>query len=98
MGSNFIEAVQHVSEYFERYLPQYAIMEVRRQSYYTDDDYLYMVSAKRDDGTFAVWTSWNESIKSLNHGHYGFKTLEECAQFMSDKNAGGFITGMDGTL
>lgn len=78
MNNNFIETVRHVAEYFEQHLPQYAIMEVRRKSCHPDDDYLYAVSAKKDDGTFAVWTCWNEKLQSLNHGHYGLKSFEEC--------------------
>lgn len=37
-----------------------------------------MVSAKKSNGTYAVWTAWNEATQSLNHGHYDLKSLEEC--------------------
>lgn len=51
--------------------------------YPPDDDYLYMVSAKKDDGTFAVWTSWNEAIQSLNYGHYDLSSVEDCERLFN---------------
>ena len=88
MNTNFIEVVQHVNEYFKKHLPQYTVCEVRRQSYNPKNDYLYMVSAVKEDGTYAFWSSFNETIQSLNHGHYDLPSLEVCAKLMEDYQNG----------
>ena len=89
MDNNYMEVVQHVEEYFKKHLQQYTVCEVRRQSYNAEDDYLYMVSGKKeDDGSYAVWMSWNNSIKSLNFGHYNLPSLEACAQMMTEYQCG----------
>lgn len=67
------EVKDNVRKYFEVYLPQYTVYDVYYKSNHDDDNYLYMVYAKKkteskDD--YAVWTSWNESTQSLNYGHY----------------------------
>ncbi len=69
---------EHVELYFKEHLPQYTVLEIRKKSYHPDDCYLYMVSAGKEDGTYAVWTSWNETTQSLNYGHYGLKSTEDC--------------------
>lgn len=79
---NFKDVVQHIYDYFEEHLPQFTVFEVRRQSYDPADDYLYMVAAKHKNGSYAVWTSWNEKIHSLNHGHYGLPNMKSCVEIM----------------
>ena len=69
---------EHVELYFKKHLPEYIVLEVRRKSYHPADSYLWMVSAQKKDGTYAVWTGWNESTQSLNYGHYNLKSLEDC--------------------
>ena len=88
MDNNYMEVVQHISEYFKEHLPKYTPLEVRRQSYNTEDHYLYMVAARKDDDSFAIWTSWNESIQSLNCGHYDLPSLEACVQIMTEYQCG----------
>lgn len=76
--------IEHVKLYFKENLPRYAVLEVRKKSYHPDDDHLYMVSAKKEDGTYAVWTSWNEATQSLNHGHYGLSSIEDCEKIFEE--------------
>lgn len=84
MNINFKDVVQHIYDYFEEHLPQYTVFEVRKKFYDSEnDDYLYMVAAKHKDSSYAVWT-WNESIHSLNHGHYGLPDMKTCAEIMSE--------------
>lgn len=73
-----------IREYFKRNLPIYEVTEVRRKSEYEEDYYLYMVAAKKDDGTYAVWTCWNQKLQTLNHGHYGLRDLESCHKLMEE--------------
>lgn len=83
MDKKLNEVKKHVESYFKEHLPQYKVLEIRRKSYHPDDDYLYMVSAKKDDGTFAVWASWNETMQSLNYGHYDLLSVEDCERLFN---------------
>lgn len=76
--------MEQVKLYFKENLPGYTVLKIRKKSYHPDDSYLYMVSAKKDDGTYAVWTSWNQKMQSLNHGHYGLKSEEDCEKVMDE--------------
>lgn len=79
MNTKLGKVVMQVETYFKNYLPEYSVLEVRRKSHHPDDDHLYMVSAgKKKDGTFAVWTNWNEQTQCLNHGHYDLKSVKDC--------------------
>lgn len=73
-----------VERYFEENLPRYKVLKIRRQSYHPDDDYRYMVSAKKENEDYAVWTSWNQSTKSLNCGHYDLESEEDCEKVMDE--------------
>lgn len=78
------EVVTGIKKYFVVHLPRYEIVKVRKKSYHEDDAHLYMVSAVKRDGTFAVWTSWNNLTKTLNHGHYDLPDLEACDRIMDE--------------
>lgn len=84
MDNDIKEIRKHVELYFKEHLPQYAVLEIRRKSYHPDDAYLWMVSAKKEDGTFAVWTSWNETTQSLNYGHYDLQSIEDCEKVFEE--------------
>lgn len=43
-----------------------------------------MAAAKRKDGVYAVWTSWNEQMQTLNHGHYNLLDADACERTMDD--------------
>lgn len=73
-----VSVFQHIKEFFRLQLPQYEVLEVRRKSVYPEDSYLFMVSAAKEDDTYAVWTPWNESTQCLNHGHYDLQSYEDC--------------------
>ena len=74
----------NVEEYFREHLPAYEVVEIRRKSEYEEDAYLYRVAAKKADGTYAVWSCWNEKLQTLNHGHYGIKDLDGCHKIMDE--------------
>lgn len=84
MGTELLEVWEQVNTYFKEHLPKFDVLNVRKKSYHPDDSYLYMVSAKKDDGTYAVWTGWNEGTKSLNHGHYNLTSEEDCKKLMDE--------------
>lgn len=87
MENKLAEAKKQVELYFGEHLPKYEVLEVRRKSFHPDDSYLYMVSAKKEDGTYAVWTSWNEETQSLNHGHYNISSAEDCEKIFAEFQA-----------
>lgn len=66
------------------HLPLYTVFEVRKQSYDPADDYLYMVVAKHQNESYAVWTNWNEQVLSLNHGHFDLPDMKTCAEIMTE--------------
>ena len=47
------------------------------------DEILYPFQ-KKEDGTYAVWTAWNESSQSLNFGHYNLKSIEDCEKVFEE--------------
>lgn len=84
MSDKLQQVIGHVSEYFKEHLLEYTVLEVRRKSSHPEDNYLWAVSARKNDGTFAVWTAWNEATQSLNHGHYCIKSLEACEKLIRE--------------
>lgn len=84
MDVNLNEIREHVELYFKEHLPEYMLLEMRRKSNHPDDSHLWMVSAKKSDGSFTVWTSWNELTKNLNHGHYNLKSVEDCVRIFEE--------------
>lgn len=78
------EVIIHIQEYFQKKLPNYEVVKVRRKSWHKDDAHLYMVAAKKNMGSYAVWTSWNESTQSLNYGHYDLADIESCERIMDE--------------
>lgn len=78
------EVKVNVKEYFRESLLRYEVIKIRKKSYHPDDAHLYMIAAKKDDGTYAVWTGWNDKNKSLNYGHYDLKDLDTCHKVMDE--------------
>lgn len=80
--------IENINRYFLEKLPNYEVVKVCPKSCYEEDSYLYMVAAKKNTGSYAVWTSWNEHTQSLNYGHYDLADLESCERVMDE-----FYTG-----
>lgn len=78
------EVIIHIQEYFQKKLPAYEVVKVRRKSWHKDDSHLFMVAAKKNTGSYAVWTSWNEQTQSLNYGHYDLPDMETCERVMDE--------------
>lgn len=56
------EVAINIENYFKEHLPDYEVVEARKKSEDRDDSHLYMAVAKKSDGTFAVWSCWNEKL------------------------------------
>lgn len=85
---NRCEVSEKVKEMIEKYLvenlPYYTLVKVERKSNHPNDHYLYMVVAQHNNDTYAVWTCFNSETNSMNYGHYGLETIEECEQILND--------------
>ena len=57
MNINLNKVREHIELYFKENLPQYTVLEIRRKSSHPDDTHLFMVSAKKSNGIYAVWSS-----------------------------------------
>lgn len=84
MNINLNEVREHIVLYFKENLPQYTVLEIKRKSSHPDDAHLFMVSTKKSDGTYALWTGWNDTTQSLNHGHYNLLSIEECEKIFEE--------------
>ncbi len=84
METGLLEVMEQVTLYLKEHLPGYTNLKVRKKSYHPDDSHLYMVAAKKEDGTYAVWTCWNQKAETLNHGHYGLQSEEACKKVMDE--------------
>lgn len=65
-------------------LEYYMVSEVQRASNHPEDNYLYMVIARKIDGTYSCWTSYNTTTHCLNYGHYGYSSIEECRKVLDE--------------
>ena len=86
------EVKEAVNDYFnnkENGVFGYKVMEISRHSDHPDDHYLYHVIGHKDSeawgSVYATWTSWNQSTRSLNNGHYNLKTLEAAINISNEK-------------
>lgn len=51
------------------------------------NQYTYMVLARQiRGGEWAVWTCWNETTQSLNHGHAGMTEAEAMRLFLNESS------------
>lgn len=83
---NYADVVNHVEAYLRVYLPEYDLMEIRQKSAHPDDAHLYIVAARnKNNKTYAVWSSWNESTKSMNHGTYMIPDWKTCRKTIDEK-------------
>lgn len=73
---------KNVAKYFTESngLKNYKPIAVGHQN--GEDEYLYVVLARQIHGEWAVWTCWNESTQSLNHGHYNLTEAEAMRIFL----------------
>ena len=79
------DVLYDVYDYFRGDMPDVEVYSVARASNHPDDTNLYSVVGRdKRDGEFMCWTSWNESTKSLNYGHYGYKDYNACHHIIAE--------------
>jgi len=78
------DVIANISEYFSRHLPGYQLVQVCRKSNHPEDANLYSVVASKDKNEFACWTSWNNTTRSLNYGHYGLHSEHEASETLEE--------------
>ena len=85
---SFLEASEpvkaHIKKEIDRQFPSYELVNAWRKNNIADDNYLFSVLAHdRKSNKYTVWTAWNESSQSLNHGHY-MLTEQEAREVLCD--------------
>ena len=80
------DVMHNISDYFDKEIKQYIPLYVCRHSNHPNDDYLYSVIGRNtSDDSYACWSTFNNSTKVLNHGHYGLSNFEEAMNVVRDK-------------
>lgn len=90
------DVLDYLEEHFKDQFgtSKYELAYIGRASDHPEDHYLYQVVARNiSNGIYDCWTSWNQSTKSLNHGHYGFYDFVEAKSVLNDLY---FITNYQG--
>lgn len=70
------DVIDAVNSYFADTFPNMRVRHIYRKSNQPDDQYLYMITAVKEDGTYSCWSSWNSFSGALNHGHYNLGSEE----------------------
>lgn len=79
------EVIDRINSYFRENEMNYEVVKLYRKSNRKNDWYLYVVVARfTNTQRYAVWTSWNDSIKCLNHGHYDITSIEDCMEVVDE--------------
>ena len=79
------EVIDSINSYFRENGINYEVVKLYKKSNRKNDWYLYVVIAKlTNTQRYAVWTSWNDSRKCLNHGHYGITSIEDCMEVVDE--------------
>lgn len=79
------EVFENINSYFRENEMNYEVVKLYRKSNRKNDWYLYVVVARfTNTQRYAVWTSWNDSIKCLNHGHYDITSIEDCMEVVDE--------------
>ncbi|MDY4838395.1 MAG: hypothetical protein SO160_02455 [Lachnospiraceae bacterium] len=78
--------IKDVVSYFQNDISGYIPLKVCRHSNHPDDSYIYSVIGRREqeDCAYACWSSFNESTKSINYGHYNLASEEEAMSIIRE--------------
>lgn len=80
-----IDVMNDVNDYVIHNLPNYTLMFAVNKSNTKDDEHLFMaVCRSKSDGTYAVWTCYNASTMSMNHGHYCITDLKMVYEILKE--------------
>jgi hypothetical protein len=75
--------IDDIVAYFSSDISGFTPLRVCRHSNHPKDSYLYSVIARKDnDNTIACWSTFNESIKSLNHGHFNLASESDAVSII----------------
>ena len=79
------EVIDRINSYFRENEMNYEVVKLYKKSNRKNDLSLYVVVAElANTQRYAVWTSWNDSRKCLNHGHYGITSIEHCMEVVDE--------------
>lgn len=84
MDKKSLEIVEHVVDYFKKYLPDDTVLGVGRKSFHPDESHLYMVLSKKDNNSYGFCDCWDEKTKTLSRGHYGIEFLDSFVKLLNE--------------
>lgn len=87
-----VEIYRHVEEYLKRELPLFQLITVFKVSYHLEDTHLYHVIGRKNDGTYAHWSSWNEETGGLNGGVYD---IQDLAGYLEQNGLKRYVSDVD---
>ncbi len=76
-------AINSVCDYFKnsQALINYTPINICPKSTHPLDEHMYIVIAKeKKSDTYAVWSCWNTTTQSLNHGHYRIPSYKKALE------------------
>ena len=84
MDKQSLEVVEHVTAYFEKYLPKDTVLGIGRKSYHPDEAHLYMVLSKKENNSYGFCDCWDEKKKILTRGRYGIEFLDSFVRILNE--------------
>lgn len=83
MDRESLEVVEHVADYFKKYLPDDTVLGVGRKSFHPDEGHLYMVLSKKDNNSYGFCDCWDEKKRTLSRGRYGIEFLDSFVRLLN---------------
>ena len=83
MDKKSLEVVEHVVDYFRRYLPDDTVLGVGRQSFRPDEEHMYVVLSKKNSKNYGFCDCWDEEKKTLNRGRYGIEFVDSFVKLLN---------------
>lgn len=83
MDKKSLEVVEHISDYFRKYLPNDTVLGVGRKSFHPDEAHLYVVLSKKDNNGYGFCDCWDERKKTLSRGRYGIEFLDSFVKLLN---------------
>lgn len=81
------DVIDDIRKYFTDNSISYIVpVYVSRASNHPEDSNLYfIIGYNTNDGTYACWSSWNETRGSLNYGHYSISSLSDAKDILQEQ-------------
>ncbi len=82
MDKKSLEVVEHIVDYFRRYLPNDTVLGVGRKSFHPDEAHLYRVLSKKENNSCGFCDCWDEERRTLSRSRYGIEFLDSFVKLL----------------